>query len=448
MAESKMTKYLIIGNSAGGIGAAEAIREVDTTGKLTIVSDESYPVYSRPLISKYLGKGYPLDKILYRPRNFYTKNNISTVLGDRVTGVDYAEHTAELESGRVLSWEKLLLATGGKPIVPRMEGLGLSGVFTFSCLRDAERIDEYLRRFSRKLNVVIIGGGLSGVSAAEAFTHRGVGITVVEMKDRILNTLLDPEASAMEASSLRGAGIEIVTGGTVIRVNSNASGDVAGVSLDNGRDISCDLVVLAIGVSPRIDLVTGSDVKTDRGILVDRKMESSVKNVYACGDVAQAYDFIYGENRLTPVWPNAYQGGRTAGLNMAGKRSEYPGGTALNSMNYFGMDVVSAGITVPPDDSYDSVVSKHEGIYRKVVTKDGIIVGMLYINDIAMSGIVYNLMKDRENVQSFKDVLVSDGFGIISLPDEIRKKKLAVPSHLAEDVITSVEEPEAVIAGE
>ncbi|NLE08763.1 MAG: hypothetical protein GX631_05880, partial [Dehalococcoidales bacterium] len=86
--------------------------------------------------------------------------------------------------------------------------------------------------------------------------------------------------------------------------------------------------------------------------------------------------------------------------------------------------------------------------YRKVVTKDGIIVGMLYINDIAMSGIVYNLMKDRENVQSFKDVLVSDGFGIISLPDEIRKKKLAVPSHLAEDVITSVEEPEAVIAGE
>jgi len=252
----------------------------------------------------------------------------------------------------------------------------------------------------------------------------------------------------MEAAALRGAGIEIVTGGTVVKITSTASGDVSGVRLDNGREISCDLVVLAIGVTPRTELVAGSGIKTDRGILVDRKMETSVKDIFACGDAAQAYDFIYGENRLTPVWPNAYQGGRTAGLNMAGKKAEYPGGTALNSMNYFGMDVVSAGITVPPDDSYDTVLSKRNGVYRKVVTRNGIIMGMLYINDISMSGIVYNLMKDKENVDGFKNVLVSDGFGIISLPDEIRKKKLAVPRYLAGDVITSIEAPEAVIAGE
>ncbi len=448
MAENIVTKYLIIGNSAGGIGAAEAIRELDPNGILTIVSDEPYPVYSRPLISKFLGKGYPLEKILYRPAGFYEANRIEAILGDKVTGIDFTGHSAVLESGRTVSWEKLLLAPGGKPIVPRMEGLASHGVFTFANLDDARKIDDFLRRFSRKMNVVIIGGGLIGVSAAEALTHRGVGITIVEMKDRVLNVLLDEEASAMETAALTGAGIEIVTGSTVVTITGTPSGDVAGVRLDSGREISCDMVIMAIGVSPRIELVAGSDIKTDRGILVDRKMETSVKGVFACGDAAQAFDFIYSENRLTPVWPNAYQGGRTAGLNMAGGRSEYPGGTALNSMNYFGVDIVSAGVTVPPDDSYEVVSSRLDGVYRKVVTKNGLITGMIYVGDIEMSGIVYNLMRDRENVDLFKDELVADDFGIISLPDELRRKKLSVPSNLAGEVITAIEEPEPVIAGE
>ena len=138
------------------------------------------------------------------------------------------------------------------------------------------------------------------------------------MKERILNTILDEEASALEEETLRQAGVEVITGHTVAKISSYRGDAVTGVTLDDGRPIPCELVVLAIGVRPRTELVSGTEVKTNQGIIVDRRMASSCPSVYACGDAAEAFDFVYGENRLTPVWPNAYLGGRIAGFNMAG----------------------------------------------------------------------------------------------------------------------------------
>jgi NAD(P)H-nitrite reductase large subunit len=194
--------------------------------------------------------------------------------------------------------------------------------------------------------------------------------------------------------------------------------------------------------------VSDSGVKINHGIIVDRHMATSRPDVYACGDVAEAYDFIYGENRLTPIWPNAYLGGRMAGLNMAGIPTEYPGGTAVNSMKYFGVNVVSAGIVTPPDDSYEIISEKHGDIYRKVVLKDGLIVGLVFAGDIEMSGIVYNLMRDRLNVEDFKQVLVADDFGLASLPEEIWRPQLAIPLSLLASLVTSVEQAEEVLVGE
>ena len=140
MARAEKIKYLIIGNSAGGIGAAEAIRGVDKAGTLAIVSDEPYPAYSRPLISEHLSEGRSLEKMLYRPADFYEQNKIKTVFGDKVTRINFSGRTLELESGRTIAWQKLLLATGGSPIVPGMEGKELKGVFTFTTLDDAKAI--------------------------------------------------------------------------------------------------------------------------------------------------------------------------------------------------------------------------------------------------------------------------------------------------------------------
>jgi NAD(P)H-nitrite reductase large subunit len=162
------TKYLSIGNSAGGIGAAEAIREVDRAGSITIISDEPYPPYSRPLISKYLTKERTLERMLFRPVDFYSQNNIVSLLGKKVKGLGLESHTAELNGDERVVWEKLLLATGGIPIVPRIEGIGKGGVFTFTTIDDAKAIDGFLDNADK---AVVIGGGLIGISVTEALVR-------------------------------------------------------------------------------------------------------------------------------------------------------------------------------------------------------------------------------------------------------------------------------------
>jgi NAD(P)H-nitrite reductase large subunit len=448
MAGAEKIKYLIIGNSAGGIGAAEAIREVDKTGTLAIVSDETYPAYSRPLISEHLAEGRPLERMLYRPADFYQKNKIKTLFGDKVKRINFTEHNIELESGRKLAWGKLLIATGGSPIVPKMEGRELKGVFTFTALDDAKAIDDFLKQRQGRIKAVVIGGGLIGVSATEALLKRGVEVGIVEMKDWVLNTILDEEAAGFEAEALAKAGVDMITGHTVVKVNGSRLGEVSGVSLDDGRTLACDMVVIAIGVIPRLDLAAGNGVKTNRGIIVDRRMATSVSGVYACGDVAEAYDFVYGENRVTPVWPNAYVGGRVAGLNMTGKKAEYDGGTAMNALKYFGVNIVSAGMVNAPDDSYEVISQRSDGIYKKVIIKGGKVLGLIFAGDIEKAGIIYNLMKDGVKVDSFKEMLVNDDFGLAYLPEKIWRARLEIPASEEASIVPPPEPLEEEVVDE
>jgi len=417
------TKYLIIGNSAGGIGAAEAIRQVDKEGALAIVSDEPYPAYSRPLISKYLTGERTLEEILFRPPDFYSQNNILFLPGKKVMHVEPRRQSVQLGDGADITWEKLLLATGGNPIFPRMKGSNKTGVFTFTNLDDAKAVDRFLDN-ARK--AVVIGGGLIGISVTEALIKRGADVMVVEMKESILNTILDQQASLVAEEVLSQAGVRIITGHTVLEINGREA--VEGVILDNGDAMPCDLVLVAIGVSPRSELALGANLEINRGIVVDRHMGTKHPGVYACGDVAEAYDFVYGENRLTPIWPNAYVGGMIAGLNMAGVTAEYPGGTAMNSLNYFGFDITSAGMpTAPNDNGYETISKLEDNIYQKVILKDDLIMGMVFVGNIDKSGIIFGLMRDRVNVESFKECLLADDFGLAFFPRALWQERL-VPS--------------------
>ncbi|OIP27609.1 MAG: hypothetical protein AUK39_02350 [Dehalococcoidia bacterium CG2_30_46_19] len=441
-------KYLIIGNSAGGIAAAEAIREMDKAGEITIISDEPYPAYSRPLISEYLAKRCPLEKMLFRPADFYEKNNIRTFLDKKAQHLDIDKHIVELESGEKIRWERLLLATGGLPIVPEIEGIGLKGVFTFTKLDDAKAIDEFLSHYGIKVRAIVIGGGLIGVGVTEALVKRGIEATIVEMKERILNTILDEEGSTLEEKTLTEAGVEIITGHTVGKIGSYLPGEVTGVNLDDTRPIPCELVIVAIGVRPRLDLAIGTGIKVNRGIVVDHRMATSNPEVFACGDVVEAHDFIYGENRLTPIWPNAYMEGRVAGFNMAGVPTEYFGGTALNSLKYFGLAVASAGMVNPPDDSYEVISNRYDHMYKKVVLKDGLVVGMVFAGDIEKSGVVFSLMKDRVEVERFKQALVAEDFSLASLPEEMWRARLGMPNSGFLPPTILREEPEELVLGE
>jgi NAD(P)H-nitrite reductase large subunit len=437
------TEYLIIGNSAGAIGAAEAIRAVDRRGRLTIVTEEDYPAYSRPLISELVSHERTPETMLFRHAGFYRDLDIRLLTGARVASIKPAAGEAMLENGDIIKWGKLLLATGGKPIVPPMKGGELEGVFNFISLSDALRIDSYLVNVNR---AVVIGGGLIGISLTEALAKRGVIVSVVEMKERVLNTILDEEASQDAGRMLTREGITVITNNTVAEITGQ--GRVDGVMLADGTRIPCEFVAVAIGVQPRTELARQAGLRVNRGIAVDRNMQTSHPGIYACGDAAEAWDFAVGADRLTPVWPNAYIGGRAAGANMAGAATEYRGGTAMNSINYFGMDIVSAGLVQAPEETgWETLAGRGGGAYRKLILHDNVIRGLIFVKDIDRAGIIFGLMREGADVSGYKHLLLSDDFGLADLPAALRKEKMGAPA-AGGHVITLAETDETPIAGE
>jgi NAD(P)H-nitrite reductase large subunit len=423
-----MSKYVIVGCSVGGIGAVEAIREVDPVGELTVISEEPFPQYSRPMISEYISREATLEKMKYRSDQFWKENNIHALTGLTAVKINFKKKQVELKGGKKVEFEKLLIATGGKPFVPRMEGGEKDGVFTFTELSSAESIESKLEKSE---SAVVIGGGLIGVSATEALVKRGIKVTLVELKDKILSLILDETASEIAEKVIREAGVTIITGQTVQQIVGRKDNDdaVGGVIMTNGTEISCDLVVVAIGVIPRTELVKETDVKINRGILVDKFMRTNIPDVYACGDVAEAHDFLLNGNRLLPLWPLAHLGGRVAGYNMAGKKTEYFGGTVMSALKYFDLPIISVGMMNPEDnDDYEVLVEHHpeKTVYKKIVLKNDVIVGFIFLGDIEKSGMFFHLMKNHVNVSEIKDKLFSEDFGLLTLSPSVRKEMFVV----------------------
>jgi NAD(P)H-nitrite reductase large subunit len=419
-----MSKYVIVGASAAGIGAVEAIREVDPVGTVTVISDEHCPQYSRPMISDLVSGKANFDKMMCREDQFWQKNDVQALTGRTAVSLNLSDKWVALDKGDHINFEKLLIATGGKPFVPKIEGAEKQGVFTFTTVSDAESLAA---KIETARNAVVIGGGLIGVSVTEALVKRGLKVTMVELKDKILSLILDPTASQMVENVIRNAGVTIATGQTVKRILGKPEDDnvVGSAVLTDGEQVQCDLVIIAIGVIPRMELVSGTDVKTNRGIIVDDFMRTNVPDVYASGDVAEAYDFILGENRLLPLWPLAQQQGKVAGYNMAGKKAEYPGGTAMSALKYFGIPIISIGTTNPREDDTYEILIKHEPdrtLYKKIVLKDSIIVGLTLVNDIEKAGVLFHLMKNGVNVKKYKQELLSEEFCLATLPRSLRRK--------------------------
>ncbi|HGJ65330.1 TPA: NAD(P)/FAD-dependent oxidoreductase [bacterium] len=421
-------KYLIIGNSAGGIGAIETIRKVDEDGTIAVISDEKYHTYSRPLISYYLGGEIAYDKMFYRKPDFYEKKKVEPILGKKVVKIDFDNNSVILDDQTAIGYEKLLIATGGEPFVPRIAGMETYEYSTFTTMDDALKIKDKIEKEDIK-SAVILGGGLIGLKAAEGLEAKGVEITIVELADRILSPVLDTQASAIIQKVFEDKGVKFMTQHTISEILGE-NGKVTSVRLDKGEIIPCDMVVVAIGVRPRIELVKDTPVKLGRGIIVDKHMRTSVPNVYSCGDCAEVYDFILDNFRLTPLWPNAHVGGRIAGFNMAGVDKEYVWGTGMNSVDFFGFPVISAGYINPPEGQDMEVLIKHipeKMIYKKfIINKDNNIVGMIFVNEVDRAGVILGLMRDKANIDSFRDEIALEDFGQIHIPANIRREKASL----------------------
>ncbi|ADH61032.1 FAD-dependent pyridine nucleotide-disulfide oxidoreductase [Thermoanaerobacter mathranii subsp. mathranii str. A3] len=414
-------RIVIIGNSAAMVGAVEAIRKYDTSSEIVVISDEPYHVYSRPLISYYLGSLVSEDKMIYREKDFYRKNKVETIFGIKAVSIDERKKEVYLENGDSITFDKLLIATGGKPIIPPVEGLNKKNVHTFIKMDDAKKLKEVAKPGSK---AVIVGGGLIGFKAAEGLRHLGVDVTIVELADRILSTILDAEGASLVSQSLQNDGIKIITGTTVDKIIGEEY--VKGVLLKNGQELEADNLIIAIGVVPNVDVVKNTSISINRGILVDNTMKTSAEDVYAAGDVAEGYDMLVESNRVVPIWPNAYMQGEIAGFNMIGINKSFKGIFPMNSIGYKNTNVITAGITNPQQEEFEiiSKIDHNRKYYKKFVVKENRLVGFILINDIDRAGLFTGFIKNETDITPFKKYFLNDDFGFIYLPKELRRAKM------------------------
>ena len=413
--------YVIIGNSASGIAAIEAIREYDGKNKITVISDEPYTNYSRPLISYFLGKKVSLESVSFQEKDFYKDNKVDLILNNKATKLDLKKKYVILADRRKISFDKLLITTGGTPIVPEIKGRNFNGVFSFTTLSDAQKIEKYIKTNKVK-KAVVLGGGLIGLKATEALIELKIKVTIVELADRILSATFDKKASAIIEAALEKIGCKSITNNTIAEIKGKNS-KVKEVILKDKKKIPTELVIVAIGVKPNIELVKNRAINTNKGILVDNFMQTNIKDIYAAGDCCEARDLLLNTNRPIAIWPVAKRQGKIAGYNMAGLKREYQGSFAMNSVELCGIPTISVGESCPEKEGYQVLeyFAPEKSIYKKIVIKNKRIIGVIFVGDIERAGIYTSLIKDKVDTSDFKENLLKEDFGLISLPKEYRK---------------------------
>lgn len=418
-APKKETRYVIVGNGAAGAAALREIRSTDPAGRITMLTEEGYDAYSRPLISYYLKGRVPMNKMGYGsplPPDGRTEVRLST----RVEGIDPEAHTLQLEGGEILPYDKLLLATGSVPFVPPMEGVGgQENVFTFLDLDNAVRIREYARP---DMKAVVVGGGLIGMKAAEGLHELCASVTVCELADRILPTILDDRAAGRVRRHVESHGIAVVTGDTVARAESKDN-FLRRVVLRSGAVLDCDLLVVAVGVRPNVALARAAGCSVGRGIRTGRDLSTDVPDIWAAGDCTESTDLLDGSSKILALWPNAVAQGRTAGSAMAGGKRTFDGAFAMNAIDFFGLRMVTSGLLQVEEPAYRIEIREDEGSYRRFVVRDNLLRGYCLVGDIDRAGLYTTLIRDDVPL----DTLNGDygaGIGLLAFPAEERRRML------------------------
>lgn len=399
--------YLIVGNSAAGVSAAEAIRSRDASSSILMLSREPYPAYGRPLISYLIEGKTTEEKIWLKDAGFYERNDLETLFGPDFEAVklDPEAHEVLLANGEDVSYGSCLLACGSNPFTPPIQGLeGRSNVFTFMTLDDAkgawEAAEEATARAhaqGRESRVVVVGGGLIGLKAAEAMSHHVDEVLVLELAPRILPAVLDAQGAGILQDILAGHGITCKPG--VSASEFKGEGDaVSSAVLTNGEEVECDMVIAAVGVRPNSALAVDAGAEQGRGLICDERLRTSLPDVYAAGDLVQVTDVLDGAQRPLALWPNAMRQGKIAGLQMAGVPDAelFEGSFAVNAVDFFDASLLTSGVINPPEDGGYDVRTEVEGLtYAKFVTKDGRLCGYILLNRPDNAGIYTSLIEGR-----------------------------------------------------
>jgi len=324
--------------------------------------------------------------------------------GKSVTKIDSKKKAVVADSEKI-NYDKLLVAAGSVPLKPPIPGIDTNGVFTLGNMADADKILKWVAKGAE--NAVVLGAGFIGVESAIALRKLGLKVSVFEMLDWLLPKMLDEDVSLEVQEILEKEGIKFYLGQQVSEIvgNKKVNGVVAGK-----KKTGCDMVVLGIGVRPNTEFLKGSRIKVNHGIVVDHRMRTSVKDIYAAGDIVEADDKLRGMKRVNAIWPNAIQQGRIAGYNIAGSEKEYDGVQSLNVLDVYGVPVLSMGMSSFELKGFEVEESRTNRSFKKLLLKDGKVAGVQMVGSIRNSGHLLGLVKRGIEVDEIRDHLLDEKY--------------------------------------
>lgn len=381
-------KVIVIGNGVAGNVASSTIRRLDSHAEIVIVSEERHPEYSACALPHYLAGDLERQRLFLKTSKDYNREGIKTIFGQKVVAISPEDKRVFLDS-KSLAYDKLVVATGSRPLIPPIRGIDLEGVFPLKSLNDADQILCYNGR-----RAVVVGSGPIGVEAGIALHKRGVRVHLIELLNRIMPRVFDETPSSLLRDLLEKNGIEVSVGERVKEVIGN--GRVEGIVTDK-RQIECDMVILGSGMKPNVELAEQSGLKIGGlgGLSVDRQMMTNFSDIYACGDCVEAADMITGEPALSLLWHNARQQGEIAGYNCAGIVRSYPGSQNITSLDIFGTHAASFGYTQSEHSQGRNIeVTERVGRknYHRLISSNGRLVGAQFIGDTRDMGALLCLL--------------------------------------------------------
>ena len=366
-------KFVVIGNGTAGFNAAKEIRMRNKTCSITMVTNEAYISYNRPMLTKTLLADVSAKQLVIEKENWYQEYNINVMLNEEVKSLDSAKKEITLANGGVLQYDKCIYALGAECFVPPIKGTDKPEVVTIRRIADVEKVRKLAKTAK---NAVVIGGGVLGLEAAWEIKKANCHVTVVEMMTSLMSRQLDNDASDMILKAAEAQGIVMKLGATVDSIEGESS--VTGVKLGSGEVLAADIVIISSGVRANVAIAKEAGATINKAIVVNEKMETSIKDVYACGDCAEFDNINYA------LWSEAVEMGKVAGANAAGEETTYK--TILAPLTFHGMDTSLYAIGdngKNPNRKYKTVVLKDEAkhTFEKYYFANKRLVGVTLIGD-------------------------------------------------------------------
>ena len=398
-------RHVIIGAGPAGVVAAETLRKEDPEATITLIGDEPEPPYSRMAIPYYLMNNIKESGSYLRdPERHYSDLGID-IVQQRVDKVDVGSKQVVLQDGSNRSYDKLLIASGSNPMNPPVPGLDLPQVHSCWTLENSRSIIELAQPGT---NVVLIGAGFIGCIILESLIRRGVHLSVVETGNRMVPRMLNEKAGGLIKQWCIDKGLDVYTSCSVQSVESIENNQVQ-VNLSDGSQLPAALVITATGVKPNIDILEGTGIDTDMGVLVNKALETNVEDIYAAGDVAQGVDFSTGNFEVQAIQPTATDHGRIAAMNMAGRAIVTQGNLNMNVLDTLGLISCSFGLWMGVDGG-DSAELYNEGEFQYLNLQfDGdVLVGASSVGKTQHVGVLRGLIESKIQLGPWKAKLEKD----------------------------------------